>query len=46
MAVGFLLFPVVVLGALLIVAVRLLYWTVTYVVPVAGAIYLLWRFIA
>ena len=44
MAAGFLLFPVLVLGGLLIVAVRLLHWTAHYVVPVLGAAYLLFRF--
>lgn len=45
MAAGFLIFPLFVLGGLLIVAVRLLYWTVTYVVPVLGAAYLLFRWL-
>jgi hypothetical protein len=45
MAAGFLVFPVMVFGALIIVAVRLVYWTATYVVPVVGGLYLLWRFI-
>ncbi len=43
MAAGFLIFPFFVLGGLLIIAVRLLYWTATYVVPVLGAAYLLFR---
>ena len=40
MAAGFLVFPVMVFGALIIVAVRLVYWTATYVVPVVGGLYL------
>ncbi len=45
MVAGFLIFPLYVLGGLLIVAVRLLYWAATYVVPVLGAAYLLLRWV-
>lgn len=45
MAAGFLIFPLFVLGAFILIAVRLLYWTATYVVPVLGAAYLLFRWL-